>query len=122
MMYLETYKDHHTSNLHVPVDGWSDGFPLETSHFCLIRVYTGPQCYIEDITRVVISYEIYQTSMKGLGSHTGFFGPVFCPKVKHNLLTYQCFFLLFKYLCDSNIEKDEPKKNEGVFWHQIYGR
>ena len=49
-------------------------------------------------------------TVKGLGSQTGFFGHVICQKVQHNLLSHQLFFMLFEYLCDSNIQKDRLQK------------
>ena len=51
--------------------------------------------------------EIYSLTifLFGLGSQTGFFGIVLCPKVKHNLLSHQLFYMLFEYLCDSNINQ-----------------
>ena len=47
---------------------------------------------------------------KGLGSPTGFFGPVLCQKFKHNLSSHQLYFMLFEYLCDSNKQKDRLQK------------
>ena len=63
-----------------------------------------------------------QLIFKGLGSQTGFFCPVNCPKVKHNFQSYQLFFLLYEYMCVSNKQKDRPQKEwRGLLWHQIYG-
>ena len=47
---------------------------------------------------------------KGLGSQTGYFCPVNCPKAKHNFQSYQLFFLLYEHLCVSYIQKDRPQK------------
>ena len=49
-------------------------------------------------------FNIYEQD-KGLGSQTGFFGPVFFPKVKNNLQSYKLFFLLFEHLCVSDMQK-----------------
>ena len=46
--------------------------------------------------------------IKGLDSQTGFFGPVICQKVKTQLIILTVIFMLFEYLCDSNIQKKMP--------------
>ena len=51
------------------------------------------------------------SSLKGLGSQTGFFGPVFCQKkyiTTCSLTSY--FFLLFEHLCVSDMQKYPAQK------------
>ena len=56
-------------------------------------------------------------SKQSKGLQTGFFSPVLCPKVKHNLQSYQLFFLLFEYQICKTIG---PKRNE-VLASDIWG-
>ena len=52
---------------------------------------------------------------EGLGSQTGLFSPVFCPKVKHNLPSYQsCFFYYLNTYVFQMYTKIGTKRNEGV--------
>ena len=51
---------------------------------------------------------------KGLGSQTGFFGPVFCQKVYNHLQSYQFFFFYLNTYVFQICKNIRPKSNEWV--------
>ena len=76
----------------------------------VIKAFNSTSRYFDDLLNIGNPYFEEMVNQRARFTNWLFSALYFAQKVKHNIKSYQLFFLLFAYLCVSNTQKDCPQK------------